>query len=44
MAKYQERGSELGRKKFFEIFGDLPKADQFHLAEVLSKIMEVIRL
>ena len=44
MAKYQNKKNELGRRRFFEIFGDLSKEDQLKLIENLSKIEGVARL
>lgn len=41
---YQTKKGELGRNRFFEIFGDLPKEEQLDLINKLSKIIRVARL
>jgi hypothetical protein len=44
MAQYQKENNELGKSRFFDVFGDLSKEDQLKLAETLSKITKVCKL
>jgi len=44
MASYQNKKSELARRRFLEMFGNLSEESQLNLIEKLSKIETVVRL
>jgi len=44
MAKYQNKKSNLGKSRFFNLFKDLPKESQLNLIKILSNIEKEVRL